>query len=327
MKIAFSSPIYLLLALPTVFGARNLRGAPQRRQLAFNSADFAFVGNGQCADSQGREFDVLEIHVSDYIPTAGMNTGEFDLTYNQQFDLASCADACAQRTPSSIQSEFAGLAHDTEECYCYFAYDTHPDAEPGDEAIGRISSIRTDTFSGPQADVSCYDYTLFVPTDTEAPSAAPTTAAPTTPECPYYHILNVEGGIGGNRYLSATHTGDRVDAFSHDDGSGRQRWLLEPISSGSTTYTIRIADGTPENRVLLSSDSHGLLIDLYSHDDGSGRQRWILHDIGNGRHKIQIAGGVGEEYTFLAIQPSDDASLRAENSYENQEWTIECGAV
>jgi len=34
------------------------------------------------------------------------------------------------------------------------------------------------------------------------------------------------GGFGGQQLLSTTHDGRKVDLYSHDDNSGRQKWKI-----------------------------------------------------------------------------------------------------
>lgn len=95
-----------------------------------------------------------------------------------------------------------------------------------------------------------------------------------SPDGVSYNIV-VDGGIGGRRkYLSASSDGTVVDLWSADDGSGRQRWLLQPTADD--TYNFVISGGVSSTRRYLSVNSDGSVIDLWTTDDKSGRQRWRL---------------------------------------------------
>merc|ERR1711956_166566 len=78
-----------------------------------------------------------------------------------------------------------------------------------------------------------------------------------------------------NSYLSVNSQGTRVNFWTADDGSGRQRWKIKgPIAGGG--YNIIVAGGVKGNRKYLSTNSAGTRVDLWIKDDGSGRQRWKM---------------------------------------------------
>jgi hypothetical protein len=77
----------------------------------------------------------------------------------------------------------------------------------------------------------------------------------------------------GATFLSTTSDGTKVDLYTTDDGSGRQRWRLVPRGDG--TYTLEISGGAGE-RKYLSASSDGSRVDLWTSDDDSGRQRWLF---------------------------------------------------
>ncbi|GLC33332.1 hypothetical protein PLESTB_000345000 [Pleodorina starrii] len=93
----------------------------------------------------------------------------------------------------------------------------------------------------------------------------------------YYHI-EVLGGVGcGRRLVSCSPDGERTELVDADDGSGRQRWILEPTTNGY--FLIRVQAGisaAASGRRYLSCTSCGQVVDLWTHDDGSGRQQWLL---------------------------------------------------
>jgi len=96
-----------------------------------------------------------------------------------------------------------------------------------------------------------------------------------------YNII-VSGGVTSDKkYLSCTEDGSKVDLYTKDDGSGRQRWTFTPVSQPNNPiipsyYNIKIVGGTNNGRVYLSCIPDGTKVDLYNTDDGSGRQRWQL---------------------------------------------------
>ena len=100
-----------------------------------------------------------------------------------------------------------------------------------------------------------------------------------------YHISisgGTSGGFGGAQLLSTTGNGRKVDLYSHDDNSGRQKWKIKAISGSSDLFHIQISGGTSGGfggQQLLSTTGNGRLIDLYSHDDNSGRQKWVLNKL------------------------------------------------
>lgn len=130
-------------------------------------------------------------------------------------------------------------------------------------------------------------------------------------------LIRVKQGVSGDRkYLSVTADGTKVDLFTRDDGSGRQRWhvvdaatkgtvfiiisggvsgsrkflqctggsgiaLGETATAGSQwTITERDGSATITCAILgaphLSTNHDGTVVDAFQSDDGSGRQRWIL---------------------------------------------------
>jgi hypothetical protein len=96
-----------------------------------------------------------------------------------------------------------------------------------------------------------------------------------------YNII-VESGLSSNRkYLSCTSDGTKVDLWSKDDGSGRQRWEIFPVQNSPTpdTYIIKVCEGVATDRRYLSCTADGGKVDLYSKDDGSGRQRWQIQGV------------------------------------------------
>lgn len=104
-----------------------------------------------------------------------------------------------------------------------------------------------------------------------------------------YNIQNAGGRDGCNQYLSTTSScnSNLVDMYDRDDGSGRQRWEIQPVPNKPNTYTIRIAGGRAGlfssllcNNYLSTASCGSNLVDLYSNDDGSGRQQWIFTKVG-----------------------------------------------
>ncbi len=69
----------------------------------------------------------------------------------------------------------------------------------------------------------------------------------------YYHII-ISGGVrGGKKYLSSTSDGGKIDLYHYDDGSGRQRWIIEDLPfTPEGVYRISILGGiTPSLKKRL----------------------------------------------------------------------------
>ena len=117
---------------------------------------------------------------------------------------------------------------------------------------------------------------------------------PALPMCRKHMQVRVKGGtFGGRILLSCTADLAKVDLFTTDDNSGRQKWYLEPTGFGN--YHIIVHNG----RWYLSCTSDGAKVDLFSTDDGSGRQRWVVNNHGD-YVTIEIAGGVFSGRKFLS---------------------------
>jgi hypothetical protein len=146
-------------------------------------------------------------------------------------------------------------------------------------------------------------------------------ASTVPPEYVPSHIRPV-GGVGEKYLLSCTEDGTKVDLYSFDDGSNRQKW---EISKGDGDwYHIQVHGGTSGGRTLLSTVSDGTKVDLWNHDDGSGRQRWKISDQGDYYH-IEVYAGVGgyrrllstvEDGSKVDLYDHDDGSGR-------QRWIVE----
>lgn len=94
--------------------------------------------------------------------------------------------------------------------------------------------------------------------------------------------LNIfmDRGISTNKkFLSTTYIGNLVDLHHEDDGSGRQRWIVEDIGNGY--FSFKVYSGIINSKKFLSTLSTGALVDLYPEIDFSGRQQWTLNPLGN----------------------------------------------
>jgi hypothetical protein len=124
----------------------------------------------------------------------------------------------------------------------------------------------------------------------------------TKPNLPLSNVLyNVQvyrGVTGGRKLLSCSGTGDRVDLWTTDDDSNRQKWQFIPLPDG--TYNIRVYGGVNNGRVLLSCGGTGERVDLWTTDDGSGRQRWTLEPLTMGCFRIRVKGGVNSGRALLS---------------------------
>lgn len=120
--------------------------------------------------------------------------------------------------------------------------------------------------------------------------------------CSPTRLIVVKDGVTGDRkYLSATADGTKVDLFTRDDGSGRQRWSLVADPKGEDWHNIVVAGGVSGGRKYLSTTADGTKLDLYDRDDGSGRQRWFVGTfIDQGYTLISIWTGVNGYRKYLS---------------------------
>merc|ERR1719265_2609144 len=103
-----------------------------------------------------------------------------------------------------------------------------------------------------------------------------------------YGIFNALDFTADQVFLSVNPYTDNVGLWHEDDGSGRQRWLIEPCQDsgcGPDEVHIKVAGGTHKGLtdwglpIYLSSSKHGIQIDCHWEDDGSGRQRWKIEGV------------------------------------------------
>jgi len=150
----------------------------------------------------------------------------------------------------------------------------------------------------------------------------------------YIHISGgTEGGFGGEQLLSTTRDGRKVDLYSHDDDSGRQRWNIIPIEGDDEHYHIKVSGGTRdgfEGEQLLSTTGDGRHVDLYREDDGSGRQKWKITPIEGdteGHVHIHISGGTsggwGGEQLLSTTRDGGHVDLYShDDDSGRQKWKI-----
>jgi hypothetical protein len=127
----------------------------------------------------------------------------------------------------------------------------------------------------------------------------------------------IEGGTApGRKYLSTTADGSKVDLYSRDDGSGRQRWIIQPVRSNPNdtsrpTYNfyILISGGVANGRKYLSSNSDGSRIELSAADDGSKRRLWALNVPAGKQFYIQSGVGTTLGYPFLGKSGASSTRL------------------
>ncbi len=90
-------------------------------------------------------------------------------------------------------------------------------------------------------------------------------------------IVEVVGGVvPGRSLLSTSKDGKKIDLFTHDDRTGRQRWQFEWVTSPNTGEFFRLRSGDTKAGTFLSCTADGHVVDLFGRDDLSGRQRWVL---------------------------------------------------
>ena len=88
--------------------------------------------------------------------------------------------------------------------------------------------------------------------------------------------VRVGGGTNADRTVLSCRADGHVDLWARDDGSGRQKWMLEAV--GPSTFNIHVGGGTNAGKKLLSCRADGH-VDLWERDDSSGRQKWVMHKV------------------------------------------------
>ena len=99
-----------------------------------------------------------------------------------------------------------------------------------------------------------------------------------------YNIQISRGTFGGHvglQLLSSNADGTVLDLFSGDDSSGRQRWNLVSIGSGSNNhFFIEVSDGVVGDARLLTANADGTDVTLESLAtgdlEGAERQQWVI---------------------------------------------------
>lgn len=116
-----------------------------------------------------------------------------------------------------------------------------------------------------------------------------------------YNVRPVRG-VWDRKLLSCPPDGSRVDLWTQDDGTGRQRWKFTKVDGNDKLYHIEVFSGVTGTRKYLSCGADGR-IDLWNTDDGTGRQRWELIPLMNNSFQIKVGGGTNPGETYLSCTP------------------------
>lgn len=103
------------------------------------------------------------------------------------------------------------------------------------------------------------------------------------------------GGFGGEQLLSTPSDGHKIDLYSHDDNSGRQKWYLENIK-GTKHFHIRVWNGVRSkyNGLYLTANKSGSNVYLGPKSLNS-RSKWEVIPTDNSEkiYHIKVVGGIG----------------------------------
>ena len=105
-----------------------------------------------------------------------------------------------------------------------------------------------------------------------------------------------KGGFGGEQLLSVTGDGKKFDLYSHDDNSGRQKWLLENIP-GTQHFWIRVWGGVRSkyggNYITANKNGSALFL---GPKDANLRSRWSVEETDKGEpcFVIKVVGKIGD---------------------------------
>lgn len=139
--------------------------------------------------------------------------------------------------------------------------------------------------------------------------------------------VSVLGGTNLSKDLLSCRADGLVDLYSHDDSSGRQRWIFEPLGhheGGSDLYRISISGGTHEGKSILSCSPEGF-VGLWGADDNSGRQKWLVRSMASGStvFNIEVFGGTNEGKRFLSCTPCGNVDLwEKDDASGRQRWRL-----
>lgn len=122
-----------------------------------------------------------------------------------------------------------------------------------------------------------------------------------------YYIQVVDGTPRGRFFLSAKTDGG-VDLWGNDDGSGRQRWNVEPFDSskGEQCFHIKAAGGVGACETFLGSSEDGRAVHLTQSDTTTGREKWVLEEAvkgPDGFFYIKVLKGTPKDRQFLSVNP------------------------
>jgi len=153
--------------------------------------------------------------------------------------------------------------------------------------------------------------------------------------------ITISGGVeerllgGTPKFLSSTESGDNVDLWVEDTGTGRQKWIIKQVPH-EDYYTIQISGGIEDNvfgeyRTYLSSTITASNVDLHTHDDGSGRQHWLITKTSGGYH-IRVGKGAYDVfdnyYSYLSATESGGVDIHTKDDGSGRQvWNIDGGWV
>jgi len=139
------------------------------------------------------------------------------------------------------------------------------------------------------------------------------------------HIRCAGGLTSPRSMLSVTSDGTKVDLWSIDDESGRQKWKLIQMPGMANCFHIIVHGGVPQDKIFLSCTADGKKTDLWSKDDASRRQRWMFIPIPGklNTYHIMVAGGVsGKAFLSCSADGSTVDLFDRDDGSGRQQWII-----
>ena len=126
---------------------------------------------------------------------------------------------------------------------------------------------------------------------------------------PVFNIRVEKGTYDGRKLLSCSDNGEVVDLLTHDDGSGRQKWVLTPLDTQITSNKDRIRkarvlydyiaepenESSPDNQLTVSEGQIITLIGDVTPDN------WIMAKSTDGKQGyipngyVEVISEEGEE--------------------------------
>lgn len=132
-------------------------------------------------------------------------------------------------------------------------------------------------------------------------------------------IVSAAANLTKGGIMSVPPSGDVVDLFNANDGSGRQLWRINPL--GNSLYSIRIVAGTEIGRLFLTLKDDGTHVELAGNVI-PGRGQWIIKALPNSAFTIEPATSTPTNRKYLSTDGSRVDAFTSDDGSGRQHWYI-----